>query len=79
MSGRGVIQEFGLITLNRPDLVVVYVKGAYLYRSDHEAHFLVGQTLNCACVKDDLPITSSTAKTVAVIGQKEVRNITGNG
>ena len=68
-----------MVTLNRPDLAPLTAKVVYLYRSDCEAHFFVGLTFNYACVKDDLAMTSSNAKTVAVIGQKEVKNIKGNG
>ena len=40
MSGRGVVQELCLITLNRPDLEFKLAKVGYLCPSDHEAHSL---------------------------------------
>ena len=40
MSGRGVVQELCLITLNRPDLEFKLAKVGYLCRSGHEAHSL---------------------------------------
>ena len=40
MSGRGVVQELCLITLDRPDLEFKFAKVGYLCRSGHEAHSL---------------------------------------
>ena len=40
MSGRGVVQELCLITLNRSDLEFKLAKVGYLCPSGHEAHFL---------------------------------------
>ena len=42
VSGRGMIQEFGLIliTLNRPDLGFLLAKVGYLSRSSQVAHSL---------------------------------------
>ena len=40
MSGRGVVQELCLITLNRPDLEFKLANGGYLCPSGHEAHSL---------------------------------------
>ena len=42
MNGRGVVQEFGLIsiTLNRPDLEFNLGKVGYLFRYGLEAHSL---------------------------------------
>ena len=38
VSGRGVVHEFCLITLNRPELNLKLAKVGYLCRSGHEAH-----------------------------------------
>ena len=40
MSGRGVVQELCLITLNRPDLEFKLAQVEYLCPSGHEAHSL---------------------------------------
>ena len=40
MSGRGVVQELCLITLNHPDLEFKLAKGGYLCSSGHEAYSL---------------------------------------
>ena len=40
MTGRGVVQELCLITLNRPDLEFKLAKVGYLCRSHHGAHSL---------------------------------------
>ena len=40
MSGRGVVQELCLITLNCPDLEFKLAKVGYLCPSGHEAHSL---------------------------------------
>ena len=48
MSGRGVVQELCLITLNRPDLEFKLAKVGYLCPSGHEAHSLCDVYLN-AC------------------------------
>ena len=40
VSGRGVVQELCLITLNRPDLQIKLPKVGYLCPSGHDAHSL---------------------------------------
>ena len=45
MSGRGVVQELCLITLNRPDLEFKLAMVGYLCPSCHEAHSLWDLTL----------------------------------
>ena len=40
MSGRGLVQELCLITLNHPDLEFKLAKGGYLCPSGHEAYSL---------------------------------------
>ena len=65
MSGRGVVQELCLITLNRPDLEYKLAKVGYLCPSGHEAHYihtyiLVGRNFNGACVRDLCTMTPTT-------------------
>ena len=40
VSGRGMVEEFGLITLNRPDLGRSLARVGYLFRFSQVAHSL---------------------------------------